>query len=79
MAEISRQWTNPGPAAPRRVEDLVQAALAMRGELAEQVILHADRGCQHTSAQPPRFARAHNLVCSVDRTAVWDNARAESF
>jgi transposase InsO family protein len=46
--------------------DLVQAALAMavamRGDVAEQVILHADRGCQYTSAQLARFAREHNLV-----------------
>ena len=64
--------------------DLVQAAVAMavtmRGELAHQVILHADRGCQYTSAQLARFARDHNLVRSVGRTAVcWDNAAAESF
>jgi transposase InsO family protein len=64
--------------------DLVQAALAMatamRGELAEQVILHADRGCQYTSAQLARFAAEHNLTRSVGRTAVcWDNAQAESF
>ena len=64
--------------------DLVEAALAMavamRGELAEQVILHADRGCQYTSAQLARFARDHNLLRSVGRTAVcWDNAQAESF
>jgi len=64
--------------------DLVTAALAMavamRGELAAQVILHADRGCQYTSAQLARFAREHNLARSVGRTAVcWDNAQAESF
>jgi hypothetical protein len=64
--------------------DLVQAALAMavamRGGLADEVILHADRGCQYTSAQLARFAREHNLVRSVGRTAVcWDNAQAESF
>jgi putative transposase len=64
--------------------DVVQAAVAMavamRGELAHQVILHADRGCQYTSAQLARFAREHNLARSVGRTAVcWDNAQAESF
>ena len=64
--------------------DLVQAALAMavamRGQLAQQVILHADRGCQYTSAQLARFAREHNLARSVGRTAVcWDNAQQESF
>jgi putative transposase len=64
--------------------DLVTTALmmavAMRGELADDVILHADRGCQYTSARLARFAREHNLIRSVGRTAVcWDNAQAESF
>jgi transposase InsO family protein len=64
--------------------DLVQAAaamaVAMRGELAEQVVLHADSGCQYTSAQLAPFAREHNLTRSVGRTAVcWDNAQQESF
>ncbi len=64
--------------------DLVTSALtmavAMRGELAEQVILHADRGCQYTSGQLASFARAHNLARSAGRTGVcWDNAQAESF
>ena len=64
--------------------DLVKSALAMavamRGELAQKVILHADRGCQYTSAQLARFADRHNLVRSVGRTGVcWDNAAAESF
>jgi transposase InsO family protein len=55
-------------------------AVAMRGELAEQVILHANRGCQYTSAQLARLARDHNLIRSVGRTAVcWDNAQQESF
>ena len=49
--------------------DLVQGALemavAMRGELAEQVVVHADRGCQYTSAQLARFAREHNLARSA--------------
>ena len=35
---------------------------------------------QYTSAQLARFAREHNLIRSVGRTAVcWDNAQAESF
>lgn len=64
--------------------DLVEAALAMavamRGELAEQVAFHADRGCQFTSAQLARFAHNHNLARSVGRTGVcWDNAQQESF
>jgi transposase InsO family protein len=42
--------------------------------------MHADRGCQYTSAQLARFTHEHNVVRSVGRTAVcWDNAQAESF
>jgi transposase InsO family protein len=64
--------------------DLVTAALAMavamRGELAQMVIMHADRGCQYTSGQIAVFARAHNIARSAGRTGVcWDNAAAESF
>jgi transposase InsO family protein len=60
-----------------RHADLVTAALAIavaiRGQLAEQVILHADRGGQYTSTQLARFAHEHNVVRSVGRTAVcWD-------
>ena len=62
------------------VESAVAMAVAMRGELAREVILHADRGCQYTSAQLARFARQHNVARSVGRTGVcWDNAAAESF
>jgi transposase InsO family protein len=45
-------------------------AVAMRGELAETVMVHADRGCQYTSAQLARFARGHNLTRSVGRIGV---------
>ncbi|WP_109561033.1 IS3 family transposase [Mycolicibacter engbaekii] len=62
------------------VEDAVAMAVAMRGELAAQVVFHADRGCQYTSAQLARFARKHDLARSVGRTGVcWDNAQQESF
>jgi putative transposase len=62
------------------VESAVAMAVAMRGELAHEVILHADRGCQYTSTQLARFAARHNLARSVGRTGVcWDNASAESF
>ena len=55
-------------------------AVGMRGELAQTVTLHADRGCQYTSAQLARFADRHNLARSVGRTGqCWDNAAAESF
>jgi transposase InsO family protein len=64
--------------------DLVTSALsmavAMRGELANTVVLHADRGCQYTSAQIGAFADRYNVARSVGRTGVcWDNAAAESF
>jgi len=62
------------------VESAVAMAVTMRGELAQEVILDADRGCQYTSAQLARFAREHNLAGSVGRTGqCWDNAAAESF
>lgn len=62
------------------VESAVAMAVVMRGELADEVIFHADRGCQYTSAQLARFAADHNLVRSVGRTGVcWDNAASESF
>ena len=62
------------------VESALSMAVAMRGELAQTVVFHADRGCQYTSAQLARFADRHNLARSVGRTGVcWDNAAAESF
>ena len=58
------------------VESAVAMAVAMRGEVADTVIRHADRGCQYTSAQLARFAQEHNSARSVGRTGVWDNAAA---
>ena len=52
------------------VESALAMAVAMRGELAETVIVHADRGCHYTSAQLARFARGHNLTRSVGRIGV---------
>jgi putative transposase len=52
--------------------DLVEAALRMavslRGQLPEQVILHADRGCQYTSTQLATIAAELDLIQSVGRT-----------
>jgi transposase InsO family protein len=52
--------------------ELVLAAVTMgvvlRGQLAQTVILHADRGCQYTSEQLPRFTGEHNLIRSVGTT-----------
>lgn len=62
------------------VEAAVQMAVAMRGQLPAQVVFHADRGCQYTSAQMARVARTHDLARSVGRTGVcWDNAASESL
>ncbi|MCW2783439.1 MAG: integrase catalytic subunit [Marmoricola sp.] len=62
------------------VESAVCMAAAMHGALAQAVILHADRGCQYTSAQLARFVDRHNVARSVGRTGVCcDNAAAESF
>ena len=44
------------------------------------VILHADRGCQYTSAQLAAAAEELDVRLSVGRTGVcWDNAQQESF
>jgi len=64
--------------------DLVDQALSMayvlRGQLPEQVIFHADRGCQYTSAQIADLCADLGLLQSVGRTGVcWDNAATESF
>ncbi len=52
------------------VESALAMAVAMRGEPAETVMAHADRGCQYTSAQPARCARGHTLTHSVGRIGV---------
>jgi putative transposase len=52
------------------VESALSMAIALRGDLAGQVVFHADRGCQFTSAQLARFARDHDLRRSVGRTGV---------
>jgi transposase InsO family protein len=64
--------------------DLVEAALrqavALRGELPEKVIFHADRGVQFTSAQLAEVSRAVGVLRSMGKTGIcWDNAQAESF
>jgi transposase InsO family protein len=64
--------------------DLVEAALrravTLRGQLPEQVIFHADRGTQYTSAQIADAAAELDVLRSMGRTGVcWDNAAAESF
>ncbi len=62
------------------VEQALRTAVTLRGQLPHQVIFHADRGCQYTSAQLAEVADELGLAQSVGRTGVcWDNACAESF
>ncbi|OLT52776.1 transposase [Corynebacterium sp. CNJ-954] len=63
--------------------DLVERALRMahtlRGELPDDVVFHADRGCQFTSEQMHRVCQDLHVLQSMGRTGVcWDNAMAES-
>ena len=64
--------------------DLVEAALrqavTLRGELPDDVVFHADRGTQFTSAQIADAATGFRVLRSMGRTGVcWDNAAAETF
>jgi transposase InsO family protein len=62
------------------VVDALRQAAALRGELPEKVIFHADRGVQFTSAQLAELSRAIGVLRSMGKTGVcWDNAQAESF
>ena len=62
------------------VEDALRMAIALRGELPEGVVFHADRGTQYASEQITRFAAENGITRSMGRTGVcWDNAMAESF
>ena len=68
----------------RQTTDLVERALRMahtlRHMLPEDVVLHADRGCQFTSAQMHEVAVELHVRQSMGRTGVcWDNAMSESF
>jgi len=62
------------------VQDALQMAITLRGELPDKVVFHADRGTQYASEQITRFATANGITRSMGRTGVcWDNAMAESF
>jgi putative transposase len=62
------------------VEQALQMAITLRGELPVQVVFHADRGSQYASAQISRFAAANGITRSMGKTGIcWDNAMAESF
>lgn len=62
------------------VENALRMAVTLRGKLPDQIVFHADRGCQYTSTQLAAAADELGLAQSVGRTGVcWDNAPAESF
>ena len=65
------------------VETALRRAVAFRDPTTGPtagVIVHADRGCQYTSAQLAAVADELNVRLSVGRTGVcWDNAQQESF
>ena len=67
----------------RMTADIAASALEMargRGCVADGAILHSDRGSQHASEIPARWARKHGARLSVGRTgSCHGNAVAESF
>lgn len=62
------------------VEDALQMAITLRGELPAQVVFHTDRGTQYASEQITKFAAENGITRSMGLTGIcWDNAMAESF
>ena len=62
------------------VEQALRMAVTLRRRLPEQVVFHADRGTQYTSAQIAEAAEQVGVLRSMGRTGVcWDNAAAETF
>jgi putative transposase len=49
------------------VEQALQMAITLRGELPAKVIFHADRGTQYASAQITAFASANGITRSMAR------------
>ena len=62
------------------VEDALQMAIHLRGELPAQVVFHTDRGTQYASEQISTYAAENGITRSMGYTGIcWDNAMAESF
>ena len=64
----------------RLVKGALRIAHALRGDVADGLVFHADRGTQFTSEQLWEACRNLGVAQSVGRTGVcFDNAMAESF
>jgi transposase InsO family protein len=62
------------------ISDALTAAVGARGGRVHDVIFHADRGCQYTSAEFARLCAGHGIRRSSGRTGTClDNALAEAF
>jgi transposase InsO family protein len=62
------------------VENALQMAITLRGELPAKVVFHTDRGTQYASEQISKFATDNGITRSMGLTGIcWDNAMAESF
>ena len=62
------------------VERALRMAHTLRGDVADGLVFHADRGTQFTSEQLWEVCRNLDIAQSVGRTGVcFDNAMAESF
>ncbi|WP_410758028.1 hypothetical protein [Corynebacterium rhinophilum] len=64
----------------RLVKGALRIAHALRGDVADGLVFHADRGTQCTSEQLWEVCRNLGVAQTVGRTGVcFDNAMAESF
>jgi len=55
------------------VEQALQMAITLRGELPVKVVFHADRGTQYASAQIVAFAAQNGITRSMGNTGIcWD-------
>lgn len=73
-------WSMAAVQDSNLVERALRMARTLRGEIGGQIVFHADRGAQYTSAQLHAAAQSLGVLRSVGRTGVcWDNAMQESF
>lgn len=60
------------------VQDALAMAIALRGELPEQVVFHSDRGTQYASAQITEFADQNGITRSMGLTGICWGCQAFS-